>query len=241
MIRGLQTSFLGLQATQRRVDVTAHNIANASTTGFRRQSVSLQEGHPAAASADAGGLYPGVTVVGPFTDFAPGAVVSTGGALDFAIRGEGFFAVQQGDETLYTRNGAFRLDAEGYLAVPSGARILGEAGPIQSESRDIKILADGTVKVSGQIVDKISIVTFSDNNELARVSDDLYRAGAGTEPQSAERSVLIPGALEAPNVDLATEFVELIQASRAYSANLKAVQAEDELSDRVINQVGVLR
>ncbi|MFZ5898510.1 MAG: flagellar hook-basal body protein [Bacillota bacterium] len=241
MIRGIHTSFLGLQATQRRIDVTAHNVANISTNGFKRQTVSLQEGHPAAGSRNSQSLSLGVTVLGPFTDFAPGAVLPTGRTLDFAIKGEGFFAVQQGDETLYTRNGAFRLDSEGYLATPSGARVLGEAGPIQSASGDIEILEDGTVKVSGEIVDKIGIYTFADKKGLERAGDGLYRAGAGVEPQPEAAPVLVPGALEGPDVDLSEEFVELIRASRAYSANLKAVQAEDELSDRAISQVGVVR
>lgn len=136
MLRSLFTGISGLSAHQQMLDVTANNIANVNTTGYKSSSVEFEDtlsqtiSGGGAATATAGGTNPvqiglGVQVVGTRMDFTQGSNQATGVKSNMLINGDGFFAVQKNGQTMYTRNGNFAVDDQGHLVTPDGAELMG--------------------------------------------------------------------------------------------------------------------
>lgn len=237
-----------LDAQQTRLAVTANNIANVNTTAFKAsrpsfQDLVYQELAPraipldrAAARAQAG---TGTAVVASVRDDTPGALLPTGRALDLAIEGEGFFAVTTpAGETLYTRDGAFYLDAEGRLVNGAGYAVapaiaLGEGATgleIRPDGTVTAVKADGATEEAG----RLKLYTFANPAGLEARGGNLFAAtdasGAPREIAPGEGAGLIrSGWLEASNTDLAGEMVALVLAQRAYQAAARTIQAADEM------------
>lgn len=222
--------------------VNSHNLANASTTGFRADMESFLsqpvygDHHPSRAYAVDG--YQSV-------DFSPGKVSTTGRELDVAIRGEGWIAVQAADgQEALTRAGDLRVDALGQLVTGAGHPVLGNGGPIAvPPNARLDIAADGTITVHpmGQdiralaVVDRIKLVNPA-VSELTKGQDGLFRQRNGGETQPDASVQLISGALESSNVSPVQGMVRMIELARAYEHQVKLMQTAEE-TDKASAQI----
>ena len=245
MIQGLYTAANGMISVEERQGVIANNIANASTHGFKRQ-MAVQKGyygeymgqvHPPQSKAPGGG----VKMIETFSNFSGGGVTKTGGELDVALMGKGFFTIQMGDEALYTRNGQFSVDPAGMLSTPAGYSVLDEGGaPIDVSGGLIAIDDVGNVRVNGEVRAKLGITQFEDPHGLKRVGDNVFQATEDMVANStmAANPKIASQSLETSNVQVPTEMINMMMALRAYSANQKAIASIDETVSKMIDHVG---
>ena len=251
MIRALWTSATGMNAQQMQTDVVANNLANSSTTGFKKsranfQDLMYQTMLVAGATTPGGGQVPtgiqvgmGVQTAGVQKIFTQGDFVQTGNQLDMVIQGDGFFRVLHGDEDLYTRAGNFTLDSEGFITTSSGDRLQPEIA-IPAESTLITLQDNGTLTVHGaddQILatEQINVTTFINPSGLFAVGGNLFRptegSGAGVEQVPGENGsgTVANNSVEMSNVSVVEEMVSMITGQRAYEANSKSVQTADAM------------
>jgi flagellar basal-body rod protein FlgG len=274
MLISLETAASGMMAQQFNVDTIANNLANANTTGFKKirpefqdllylniqQPVAPQQGTQNAANTTAPegtptGLYVGLGVreAGTQTIFLQGNLESTDNPLDVAISGPGFFTVsssqsggnQSGGNTFYTRDGSFKLDANGNLVTSDGYYVLddkgavikvdtsgssGSSGSNSENSTNITIARDGTIGSQ-----KLGIAEFANPAGLEHVGHNLFQATDASGQPLSQQSGNTPdytieqGYLESSNVQAVEEMVNLITAQRAYELNSKAVEASDQM------------
>ncbi len=234
---------IGLQSQrvlQRRMDVTANNLANMSTTGFKADALlfDMQTKDPAR-SRDAPRDIRFVRDVSSMRDMSQGALAQTGDAFDLAIEGEGFFTVGGPGGPLYTRDGSFSLGADGTLSTRDGRPVLNTAGaPIVFDPQGAppRIDTDGTVRVGGAEVGRIAAVAFPAPDALEKVGDNLFAANGQASGEAD--GAIIQGAREASNVRPILEMTRLIEISRAYEQAARIVKNGDDLRKSAIDRLG---
>jgi len=237
MDRMVYLAMTGAKQTELAQAINSTNLANVSTPGFRADL------HAFSAAPVAGpGLPSRVNaVIGRHgTDFTSGTLIDTGRALDVAVQGEGFIAVQGADgREAYTRAGDLRVTSGGLLATGAGHLVLGEGGPVAiPPSTSLLIGGDGTISVQplGQgpetlaIVDRIRLVR-PEAERLAKGADGLFYLPDGeTAPPSADVR-LTAGALESSNVNVAETLVNMIELARRYEMQVNVIGAAKEDAD----------
>jgi len=253
VFRSLHIAATGMAAQETQLEGVANNIANANTTGFKRQRIEFQDllyqtvRGPGTRTSESTRsptgiqLGSGVRVAGTSRSFSQGTILVTSNPLDVAIEGSGFFVVQQPDGTpAYTRAGALQKDAQGQLVTPEGY-LLDPPIIIPAEAQSVTIGADGTISamVGGQTtpadVGQLTIATFINPAGLQAMGKNLFiQSSASGEPQvgapgSDGRGALLQGALEHGNVDVVEEMIGMISAQRAYEVNSKVVTTADEM------------
>ena len=241
----------GLTAQSTRLSVISNNLANVSTVGFKKdraifedliyQNIVQPGGQTDATSESPTGLMlgTGTRVVGTEKLYMQGSMMSTENALDLAIAGDGYFAIEQGDgSTAYTRDGSFKLSAQGEM-VTSGGQMLIPAILIPADASSITIGRDGTVTAELQAgagavqVGQLEVSRFVNNSGLQPMGRNLYKTTAASGeavvgiPGEAGVGSLMQGTLEASNVNVVEEMVNMIEAQRAYEINSKAISAAD--------------
>lgn len=261
MTTALQIARSGLDALDQRMKTISNNLANVSTTGFKKDRASFaslmyqDDRNPGAASgadtqyATGLGTGTGVRVVGTERMHSQGTLQTTDNALDLAIDGAGFFAVQLNDGTVgYTRDGGFKLSANGEIVTASGLR-LAQPLTIPDGAQQITISPDGivTAAVAGQAapveVGQLQLTRFLNPAGLMPVGDNLYRETAGSGPPTlgvagqAGMGNIRQGMLEGSNVSTVQELVDMIETQRAYEINAKVINAADEMSRYVVQNV----
>lgn len=253
MIRAIWTAASGMQAQQLNIDIVANNLANANTTGFKKSRADFQDlvyqtvkttGAPATnATTIPTGIQVGLGVrpAAVAKIFSTGNLTQTGNELDLAIQGDGFFQVQQGDgSTAYTRAGTLKKDGEGRLVTSDGNPILPEI-LIPNNATRVTVGSDGTVSVqqggqnSPTTVGTLQLASFSNPAGLNSVGNSLFlpteSSGAATTGTAGRDGLgtLEQGYVEASNVNVMEEMVNMIVGQRAYEINSKAVQAADDM------------
>lgn len=245
MIRGLYIAATGMLAESARQDVIANNLANVTTTGFKRD---------VSTSTTFGGLLvsnlglPGAPVVGELnlgtqvggiaTIDRQGSLRATGNPLDVALVGEGWITVDAPGGRRYTRDGQLQVDGSGRLLAADGSPVVGTSGrPISLDPQggDVTIAADGTVSQDGAVRGRIRIAAL-DAASLRKEGTNLV-SGTEAGPGSA---VVRQGYLEASNVNTVTEMVRLIEVMRAFEANQKAALAHGETLQEAVTKVGAV-
>ena len=263
MIEGIYISASGMLPKATRQEAIANNVANVEVPGFKRDSMFLREVQEAKKRLS--GDYPDWRInrfEGIWTDFEQGQLRRTGDKFDLALKGSGFFAVRTPEGIQYTRNGNFSKNSEGALVTPLGHVVLDENDgdiliPENFQVPDI----DGGGVVRGrdeqtgedQIIARLQVVDFPDlYDPVARAQSPFqpvlskspvgqYIAQPGTPRVPAEGVVVSQGFLEESNVDPVLEMVKMIDISRSYEADQKAIQIQDSTLDRAVNDVGVVR
>jgi len=225
---------------QRRLDVSANNLANINTSGFKADDVLAEAAATDARAEDAPYDIHFVRDMGLVRDMSQGPIASTGNPLDLAIEGAGFFMVQGANgETLYTRDGAFSLAGDGRLVTSDGRPVLNSGGaPIQldSQGESPSIGRDGVIRVAGVEAGQIGMANFVAPNALAKVGDNLWSAqGQAVAPFEG---VIEQGALEGSNVRPVNEITRLIEITRAYQSVSNIVASADELRRSAIERLG---
>lgn len=260
MFRSLYTAASGMIAQQLNLDNIANNLANSSTSGFKRRRLQFQDLLyqnlivPGAASTQQTSVPTGLQI-GLGTRPASSEVIQTPGdfmhtdnALDLAIQGAGFFQVKlPSGETAYTRSGAFHLDATGNIVTADG-NPLEPAITIPPGSLSISIGSDGTVSVAQpgqqglQQAGVIQLANFSNPSGLNSIGRNLFLASGssgdpvtGTPGGSEGIGPLQQGMLEESNVNVVEEFIQMVLTQRAYEANSKVVRAADEMFQNLNN------
>jgi flagellar basal-body rod protein FlgG len=257
MMRSLWISKTGLDAQQTQLDVISNNLANVSTTGFKRQRGIFEDllyqtlRQPGAQSSQQTQIPTGLQIgtgVRPIATarvFAQGNLNQTNNTLDVAINGQGFFQVQMPDgTTAYTRDGAFQLDAQGQLVTANGFA-LQPSLTLPANATNVTIGQDGTVtvRVPGQSavqqVGSIQIAMFVNAPGLQSLGNNLFgeTAASGTPtvgaPGANGAGLINQGYLETSNVNVVEELVNMIQTQRAYEINSKSIQTSDQMLQRL--------
>lgn len=245
MIRGIYTAASGMVTESLRNDVTANNLANANTAGFKKDvtvnrdfaSVLIERVNDGEPAPVIGSVGSGVQLDEVATNQSEGPVRQTGNDFDMAISGKGFFVVQTPNGLRYTRNGSFTKSAQGELVTSEGYRVMGQNGPIVVNGSKLTVAGDGTVSVDGIANNRLQIVDFADERQLTKEGSSLFTASNGAQIQPAAGNVQ-QGYLEMSNVNVVAEMVNMIAGFRAYEVNGKTVQAHDQLLDKAVNEVG---
>ncbi len=253
MLRALYTSATGLAAQQFNLDVVANNLANASTTGFKKsradfQDLVYQDIRDPGGQTGTNSMLPtgsqvglGVSAGTTVAQHTQGTIQNTGGDYDLAIKGDGFFKVLMPDgSNAYTRSGALAIDATGKLVTSEGYAIQPEI-VIPPDKVSVNISATGEVTVmrpgqnTPQAVGQLQLTNFVNPAGLRALGGNLFQQTAATgQPQEGNPGATGLGtvqqkALESSNVDIVQEVVRMIVLQRAYDTNSKVIQAADEM------------
>ncbi|MDP3234223.1 MAG: flagellar basal-body rod protein FlgG [Myxococcales bacterium] len=258
MIRSLYTAATGMDAQQTRMDTIANNLANASTTGFKKSRADFEDLMSETIRAPQqidprGGTQPaplqvgmGVRTVSTTRSFGQGEAVQTGNALDVSIQGDGFFRIQRPNgEYAFTRAGAFRVDADGRLVTQRG-ELVDPQITVPRDAQKITIAADGTItaEIQGREstpneLGKLELSMFQNPAGLEAIGGNLFveTAASGTaifgRPGEQGMGSLNQGFLETSNVKAVEEMVAMISTQRSYELNSKVIQTADQMLQRL--------
>ncbi|PWU01374.1 MAG: flagellar basal-body rod protein FlgF [Terriglobia bacterium] len=229
----------GLRARMESLEMLANNIANAATGGYKsdREFYSL---YVAPEAADSAALATMPVIERPWTDFSQGLLNSTGNPLDLALTGRGFFAVNGPHGPLYTRNGSFRLAADGKLTTSEGYPVRGAGGsPLTLPgSGPVEIGADGTVRLDGNVAGRLELADFTSTQGLIKQGNNYFRAGDATvQAAPASGASVTQGQLEASNTGQAEAAVRLISVMRQFEMLQKAVSLSAEMNRHATGEV----
>ncbi len=232
-------AYMGVRAS-RELESISHNLANASTPGFKRELLhnwQLAPPEEPLTGEREGPLYVDVRS----RDFAQGPIHETGNETDLALQGPGFFKVQTPWGFRYTRNGAFRLNADYQLVTSEGHLVIGKNGPLTLDARDKKFGIDdeGGVHLDRNLADQILVVDFPHRQDLRPVGGNFLVPGpaAGEEMEARDVRVL-QGSIEESNVDLVSESVALIDTQRRYESYLKVLETFMTADRKVVEEIG---
>lgn len=251
----LYSAATGMEAQQLNLNTIANNLANVNTPGFKRSKIEFQDllyQKPRASGTDSGGgnLVPtgvevgnGSRVAATSKVFTQGQLTNTGEKLDIAIQGDGFFEVQRPDGTIgFTRAGTFKLSAQGQVVTVDGMPVLSGFQPIPPGASSVTISEGGQVTVQGANGSQsfsLTLARFANPAGLRSLGGNLYEetAASGTPEvgNAGEQGFgrTIQGYVEASNVNIVEEMVNLIVAQRAYEINSKSIQTSDEMLQNI--------
>ena len=245
VLKGLYTSALSLAVINRRQEVSANNLANANTVGYKKDTVVAGsfsnmllyrlDDPPVTGNLPpvVGNIAMGVQLTGIVTDYSKGTQIQTGNQLQFALNGEGYFAVATPAGERYTRNGEFSLDSDGILSTIDGFPVLGKNGEIIVTAGEISVDSSGTVFAGDKKIDSLRVVTFS--GTLQKEGASLF---AAENPEEMENPEIFQGSVEESNANAITEMVNMIEIMRAYEANQKVLQTHDSTLEKAVNEIG---
>lgn len=240
--------FVGLSRQmilRREMEIIANNIANMDTTGFKVESM-MQRTDPSEPAVTLGGPRP-VKFVAPdgvARDFGQGVLTQTGGELDMAIEGKGFFQIQTPQGPRYTRDGRFTTDPTGRLVTQAGHAVLDASGGeivIDAEKGQVSVGADGTLSQGNEQAGKVGMFAFANPGALEKTGDNLFRNSSNLAAAPADEARLRQGFLEGSNVRPVLEITRMVEVSRAYESTSKMMDSEHELSRRAIDRLGKLQ
>jgi flagellar basal-body rod protein FlgG len=254
----LYSAATGMEAQQLNLNTIANNLANVNTPGFKRSKIEFQDllyqkpTRAAGSDSGSGNLVPtgievgnGSRVAGTSKVFTQGQLTQTGEKLDLAIQGDGFYEIQRPDGTLgYTRDGSFKLNAQGQVVTIDGLPVLSGFQSIPSNATGVTISDNGQVTIStssGSTSFRLSLTRFANPSGLQSLGGNLYSetTASGTPETGAPGEQgfgsTIQGYTETSNVNIVEEMVNLITAQRAYEINSKSIQTSDEMLQNVAN------
>lgn len=253
-MQALKIAATGMAAQQMRVDVTANNISNMSTTGYNARRAEFADLHyqqlrtPGAITAGTGEVLPagvqlglGVRPSAVSLEMRQGAMRQTGGELDLGVEGDGYLEIElPSGEAAYTRDGSLKLTGEGEVVTSEGYRVQpGLTIPI--DARRIEVNRDGSVfaffdgQIEGQQLGQLQLATFINDKGLEAIGDNLFMETAASgapnsgEPGTDGRGTYRQGYLEESSVDVVAEITELIEAQRGYELNSRVLATADEM------------
>lgn len=221
------TSLTRQSGLMREIGMVANNIANLSTTGYRREGLvfseyvqRLEPGEPSLSMADGNTRH---------IDTSQGPLTQTGGAFDFAIEGEGFFLLEAADGQYLTRAGSFTPNAEGELVTHDGARLLDAGGApifVPADAGGVSLAADGTLSAGGVPLTQVGLYQPADMNEMQRKAGVRFSVEGDILP--VEAPVILQGFVENSNVNPVHEIARMIEVQHAYEMGQKFLEKEDE-------------
>ncbi len=220
----------------REMTVVANNIANAATTGYRQEDLIFSE---FIATTDEGPSISMATANIQTTSTQQGALTRTGGTLDFAIEGDGFFLIQTPQGERLTRAGSFSTSAAGDLVTHDGYPVLDAGGApifIPPDASDLSVAADGSISAEGAPVGQLGLVAPVDPSRMQREGGVMFRADEGFQPLENPR--LVQGFIESSNVDPVGQIARMIEVQRAYELGQSFLEREDDRIRNVLRTLG---
>lgn len=265
--RGVYAALSGAMAQAQRLDTIANNIANVNTPGFKRDEQTFREYLTANERPDEvldaskipnsiesfydmkSGDLSFVDSAGTYTDHSQGRLVATGGQLDVALDGAGYFEVMTPGGLRLTRQGGFNIDGQGQLVTKEGYPVMAQGAPgADPASRVIRLTGEGQPRISedGQVfqgndaLGQVSVVEVANRDHLSKIGDGFYDFKPGTQPEvsNAQNVTLRQGFIETSNVNIVKEMTDMITATRTFETAKKAIDAYDSMNDKLVNQVG---
>jgi flagellar basal-body rod protein FlgF len=244
MLRGFYTAISGMQTQREKLNVITNNLANADTTAFKSDSLvsgsfkemMIERMNGSSFSPTVGTLGLGTQTQGVVTSFLQGNPEETGRSCDFALNGQGFFAVSTPNGTMYTRDGSFSVTSDGYLVTSEGYYVQGSNGKINVGNDTFKVDENGNVTVGDAITDKLKIVKFADLNTLEKAGNGYYTS-TGTATTDTDTKVE-QGYLEASNVNVSDQLSDMMSLSNEYQSNQRVLKMIDGTLDKAVNEVG---
>jgi len=223
---GIAAAASALRYYERRQEIVANNLANASTDGFKAERVFARlvgESHPVPDTA---------------TDLRRGSFKETGGALDLATDSDGFFVVSTPQGERLARGGSFQLSPDGILTDPSGHALLGEKGVIRLGPGIVTIDRAGLVAVDGEAVDRLRMETVAPGADMQHDAGTLFLPDASRQPMALEARAVKQGFVEESNVNTVSTMVDMISVQRAYANAAKALTTLDGIRATITNDLG---
>ena len=229
----------GILTQSRVLNTISNNVANTDTNGFKKSRVMPKTfGSMVIERVDGQRTPVGTaslmnTADEAVTDFSGGTVSQTDRKLDFAINGDGFFAVQGDGGTVYTRNGSFNLDEDGYLVLKGQGRVLGtDGGPIRPGTDDLSSDGQGNLTAEGRSAGSLAVYRFPDNAALRTVGEGMFQGASAvpvTDPNILWKS------LEGSNVDMAEEMTNALSSQRELQTCSQALKMYDTVLDQAVD------
>ena len=251
MIKGFYNLTSGMLSQGRRLDVVANNMTNISTAGYKAEHYTDRTFDEVMVSRigniDKSHYQTMETyqshILAPdhlYTDFIQGSLEETNLPLDFAIEGEGFFAIDTGNGVAYTRAGSFTLDNEGYLCLSELGRVLDREGnPIQLPTDKLDVDAQGNLSTQGgEYLATLGVFMFPDNGELERTPYGLF---TGEGAQLNDQVVIHHKWVERSNVNMIKEMVNMMTTQRALQSAAQLSKIYDQVINRAVNDIGRLQ
>lgn len=248
MFQGFYNLTSGVLTQTRNLNVISNNMSNVSTPGYKTEqfvSRTFQEeliyrsgNKDKSGSAAIGSMNRIVGADRNYTDFTQGVVTQTANPLDFALGASGFFSIQGENGTVYTRNGSFALDDQGYLVLQGIGRVLGADGPIQLGTDNVTVdpLGNLRTKEEGRYLGRIQVVDFENYDDtMTKITGDVYIAeGQG----QAVNGNVSQNTLEGSNVDPVKEMTEMMSSQRSLQSSAQILKLYDQLIGKVVTQLG---
>lgn len=233
-------TYMGMRASQE-FELLSHNMANASTPGFKQELLHLWRLEAPDEPADSMGQRPAYFLNVRSRDYTQGSFHTTGNENDFAMDGPGFFKVETPQGVRYTRNGQFRLTSDRQLATKEGYLVQGKSGPISLNANDQNFYVDqeGGVHMDKSLGDQISVVNFSNPQALSQQGKSYFAATpqAGEETEAPATKVR-QGEIEESNFDPTAEIVQLMNIQRSFETYLKVLDTFTAKDRKVIEEIG---
>lgn len=264
MVKGLYTAHTGMVNEMKRLDIMTNNLANANTTAYKKEgttsrtfademAIRLKDTSVYGLGARIGEITYGVHLGQVYTDYTEGAFRVTDNATDFALDGDGFFAIaftdKEGNTSVkYTRDGSFTVNVDGYLVTKDGDYVLNATGAMNgdpSEENFIRVDPNAKIMVNQlgyiiqneEIVGTLGVVDFDNYDYIEKYGENLYNLLDGGNRVASEAKIE-QGVLETSNVNVINEMVNMITIQRAYEAGQKVITSIDGTLDKAVNSVG---
>lgn len=243
MIDRFQFAMSSLQQFSRAQEVSANNLANINTPGYKKDSLFYRQ---LTEEMGGDGRSP-ETIQG--LSMQAGSFEETGNTFDVAINGEGFFEIEFEGESLLSRNGQFTLDGEGFLRDQNGGFVNGANGRIhlpqfhqmaeeKNEQPRVDISPDGSIRLNDELVDQIKLMSVDDHTQLERRANSYLATGVGQQAEQDMVSELQQGFFESANVDPLTEMTDMMTNMRLFESQQRALRTTDEMLGRVTTELG---
>lgn len=231
---------MGMLDDAERLRIISNNLANVGTVGFKRQ-LGVSPSFDQQLVESAGGTQRSAqtgSLLTAYTDRSPGTLTHTGNPLDLAIEGDAYFVIDTGLQEAYTRQGTFRLDADGELVTANGQKVVTTEGDVRLTSPAPAIDAQGNIRDNGAIVGQLKLVTVNNPQSLVETGNGVYTATDSTVATPADAARVRQGYTEAANVVTMNEMIKMIETVRHFEASQKMLQGYDAMLDRAITDLG---
>ena len=225
ILNGMTSASGALRYWERRQELTANNLANVSTDGFK-------------AERSFGSLINGTPVVGSHIDRRAGNIRPTGESMDVALGSDGFLVVDTPAGERFSRGGRLQLDGDGFLTDGGGHQVLGRGGPIQIGKGKLVIDREGNISVDGRRVDQLRVESAPAGATLAHEGGNLLVPDSVQTLVPADERDIRQGAIEDSNVDSLGGLVDMISVQRAYAAVEKSISVLDHVRETATSQLG---
>jgi len=240
MSTGIYSAVTGMKSKERELEAVSHNIANASTAGFKEVGMvfeavmSRQEKNGQTDTM----IMPFNSSEEMFVNHEQGASQQTGGDLDLAIQGEGFFVVQTEQGLRFTRNGRFKLNDSGQVVTTQGHMVSAKSGQLVVDGASVQVSEDGALMVDNEEQGGFRIVRFNEESALEPVGNGLFKAPESAGMQDFNTPQVMQGMFEQSNVNVVKNLMKLIKSSHAMESYQRSIVIMSKIEEKVINDAG---